>query len=135
MASQTMDAMAVTGAVTALPIFRPLVGMDKEEAVRIARKIGTFETSILPYEDCCTVFTPRHPRTRPRLEDVEAIRGPLDMEGLVKRPWRASSGSGGRLRKICGKPGRRKRICLISRNSSPWAPNCSSAISPIQTPR
>ena len=83
-ASQTMDAMAVTGAVTALPIFRPLVGMDKEEAVRIARKIGTFETSILPYEDCCTVFTPRHPRTRPRLEDVEAIEEPLDMEGLVK---------------------------------------------------
>ena len=83
-ASQTMDAMAVTGAVTALPIFRPLVGMDKEEAVRIARKIGTFETSILPYEDCCTVFTPRHPRTRPRLEDVEAIEEPLDVEGLVK---------------------------------------------------
>ena len=83
-ASQTMDAMAVTGAVTALPIFRPLVGMDKEEAVRIARKIGTFETSILPYEDCCTVFTPRHHRTRPRLEDVEAIEEPLDMEGLVK---------------------------------------------------
>ena len=83
-ASQTMDAMAVTGAVTARPIFRPLVGMDKEEAVRIARKIGTFETSILPYEDCCTVFTPRHPRTRPRLEDVEAIEEPLDMEGLVK---------------------------------------------------
>ena len=47
-------------------------------------KIGTFETSILPYEDCCTVFTPRHPRTRPRLEDVEAIEEPLDMEGLVK---------------------------------------------------
>ena len=83
-ASQTMDAMAVTGAVTALPIFRPLVGMDKEEAVRITRKIGTFETSILPYEDCCTVFTPRHPRTRPRLEDVEAIEEPLDVEGLVK---------------------------------------------------
>ena len=61
-ASQTMDAMAVTGAVTALPVFRPLVGMDKEEVVRISRKIGTFETSILPYEDCCTVFTPRHPR-------------------------------------------------------------------------
>ena len=83
-ASQTMDAMAVTGAVTQLPVFRPLVGMDKEEVVRLARKIGTFETSILPYEDCCTVFTPRHPRTRPRLEDVEAIEAPLDVEGLVK---------------------------------------------------
>ena len=82
-ASQTMDAMAATGAVTALPIFRPLVGMDKEEVVRISRKIGTFETSILPYEDCCTVFTPRHPRTRPRLEDVEAIEAPLDIDTLV----------------------------------------------------
>ena len=82
-ASQTMDAMAVTGAVTALPIFRPLVGMDKEEVVRISRKIGTFETSILPYEDCCTVFTPRHPRTRPRLEDMEAIEAPLDIDTLV----------------------------------------------------
>ena len=83
-ASQTMDAMAVTGAVTHLPVFRPLVGMDKEEVVRLSRKIGTFETSILPYEDCCTVFTPRHPRTRPRLEDVEAIEAPLDIDGLVK---------------------------------------------------
>ena len=83
-ASQTMDAMLVTGAVVDLPILRPVVGMDKEEAVRIARKIGTFETSILPYEDCCTVFTPRHPRTRPRLEDVESIEEPLDVEGLVK---------------------------------------------------
>ena len=82
-ASQTMDAMAVTGAVTALPVFRPLVGMDKEEVVRISRKIGTFETSILPYEDCCTVFTPRHPRTRPRLEDMEAIEAPLDIDTLV----------------------------------------------------
>ena len=83
-ASQTMDAMAVTGAVTDLPVFRPLVGMDKEEVVRLSRKIGTFETSILPSEDCCTVFTPRHPRTRPRLEAVEAIEAPLDIDGLVK---------------------------------------------------
>ena len=83
-ASQTMDAMAVTGAVTDLPVFRPLVGMDKEEVVRLSRKIGTFETSILPYEDCCTVFTPRHPRTRPRLEDVETAEAALDVDGLVK---------------------------------------------------
>ena len=83
-ASQTMDAMAVTGAAAALPVFRPLVGMDKEEVVRLARRIGTFETSILPYEDCCTVFAPRHPRTRPRLEDVEAIEAPLDVAGLVE---------------------------------------------------
>ena len=71
-ASQTMDAMAVTGAVTALPIFRPLVGMDKEEAVRIARKIGTFETSIQPFEDCCTIFVAKHPVTKPNLN---VIRG------------------------------------------------------------
>ena len=84
-ASQTMDAMAVTGAVTALPIFRPLVGMDKEEAVRIARKIGTFETSILPYEDCCTVFTPRHPKTRPTLEEIQEAEAALDIDALVQK--------------------------------------------------
>ena len=70
-ASQTMEAMAVTGQVVSLPVFRPVVGMDKEEIIRIARKIGTFETSILPYEDCCTVFTPRHPKTRPTLEEIQ----------------------------------------------------------------
>ena len=83
-ASQTMDAMLVTGAVVDLPILRPVVGMDKEEIVQIARKIGTFETSILPYEDCCTVFTPRHPRTRPHLDEIEAAEAALDVEGLVK---------------------------------------------------
>ena len=83
-ASQTMDAMAVTGAVASLPVFRPLVGMDKEEMVRIARKIGTFETSILPYEDCCTVFPPRHPRTRPHLDEIEAAEAVLDVEALVQ---------------------------------------------------
>ena len=83
-ASQTMDAMAVTGAVASLPVFRPLVGMDKEEVVRIARKIGTFETSILPYEDCCTVFTPRHPRSRPHLDEIEAAEAVLDVEALVQ---------------------------------------------------
>jgi thiamine biosynthesis protein ThiI len=75
-ASQTMEAMAVTEAVTDLPVLRPLVGLDKEEIVRYARRIGTFDTSVLPYEDCCTVFTPRHPRTRPRLNEVEeAVAG------------------------------------------------------------
>ena len=83
-ASQTMEAMAVTRAVTALPILQPLVGMDKEEIVRAARKIGTFDTSILPYEDCCTVFTPRHPKTRPTLQEVEAAEAALDVEGLVR---------------------------------------------------
>ena len=83
-ASQTMEAMKVTGAVCTLPILRPVVGMDKEEIVRIARKIGTFETSILPYEDCCTVFTPRHPRLRPLPGEVEAAEAGLDIEGMVK---------------------------------------------------
>ena len=83
-ASQTMEAMRATTAVTTLPILRPVVGMDKEEIVRIARKINTFETSILPYEDCCTVFTPRHPRLRPVLGELEAAEAALDVEGLVK---------------------------------------------------
>ena len=83
-ASQTMEAMAVTRAVTELPILQPLVGMDKEEIVRHARNIGTFETSILPYEDCCTVFTPRHPRTKPKLAEVEAAESALDVEALVE---------------------------------------------------
>ena len=83
-ASQTMEAMAVTGAVTRLPVLRPVVGMDKEDIVRLARDIGTFDTSILPYEDCCTVFTPRHPRLRPTPEEVEAAEAPLDVEAMVR---------------------------------------------------
>ncbi|RHR06061.1 tRNA 4-thiouridine(8) synthase ThiI [Pseudoflavonifractor sp. AF19-9AC] len=83
-ASQTMEAMAVTGAVVEMPILRPCVGLDKEEIVQIARKIGTFETSILPYEDCCTVFTPRHPRLRPLPGEVEAAESKLDIEGMVR---------------------------------------------------
>ena len=82
-ASQTMDAMRATTAVTTLPILRPVVGMDKEEIVRIARKIGTFETSILPYEDCCTVFTPKHPKTRPQVADLEEAEKALDVGALV----------------------------------------------------
>ena len=83
-ASQTMEAMAATGAVVELPIQRPCVGLDKEEIVQIARKIGTFDTSILPYEDCCTVFTPRHPRLRPLPGEVEAAESKLDIEGMVR---------------------------------------------------
>ena len=83
-ASQTMEAMAVTGGVVNLPILRPVVGMDKEDIVRIARKIGTYDTSILPYEDCCTVFTPRHPRLRPTPEELEAAEQELDVEGMVQ---------------------------------------------------
>ena len=84
-ASQTMDAMAVTGAVVHMPMFHPLIGMDKEEIVSIARRIGTLETSILPYEDCCTVFTPKHPKTKPVLEAVEAEEARLDVAGLIAR--------------------------------------------------
>ena len=84
-ASQTMDAMLVTGAVVDLPILRPVVGMDKEEIVQIARKIGTFETSILPYEDCCTVFTPRHPKTKPHVEEVRELEAVLDIDALCDR--------------------------------------------------
>ena len=84
-ASQTMQAMAVTGAVVDMPIFMPLVGMDKEEIVTIARKIGTMETSILPYEDCCTVFTPKHPKTKPTLSQLIHAEEKLDREALIQR--------------------------------------------------
>ena len=83
-ASQTMEAMASTQAVTELPVLQPLIGMDKEEIVRLARRIGTFDTSILPYEDCCTVFTPKHPKTKPKVHEVAALESVLDIEGLVE---------------------------------------------------
>ena len=81
-ASQTMQALAVTNDASALPVFRPLIGMDKEEIIERARAINTFETSILPYEDCCTVFTPRHPKTRPELAKVLDEERKLDFEAL-----------------------------------------------------
>ncbi|MEG1988580.1 MAG: tRNA uracil 4-sulfurtransferase ThiI [Oscillibacter sp.] len=84
-ASQTMEALGVTEDVVDLPVLRPLIGMDKAEIIRISREIGTFDTSILPYEDCCTVFTPRHPHTRPKVEDVQAAEAVLDIEGLIAR--------------------------------------------------
>ena len=83
-ASQTMAALAVTDDAVSLPVFRPLIGMDKEEIVEISRKIDTFETSILPYEDCCTVFTPRHPSTKPKIEKVIASQNLLDCERLIQ---------------------------------------------------
>lgn len=79
-ASQTLQALSCTDVVTTLPILRPVIGMDKEEIVAIARKIGTFETSILPYEDCCTIFTPRHPKTKPKPEIVETIETKIALE-------------------------------------------------------
>ncbi len=83
-ASQTMEAMGVTEACIELPILKPLVGMDKEEIITVSRRIGCFETSILPYEDCCTVFTPRHPRTKPKLAEIEEAERALDVDALVQ---------------------------------------------------
>ena len=83
-ASQTIQAIGVTDPLATLPVFRPCIGMDKEEIVQVARKIGTFETSIQPYEDCCTVFTPKHPRTRPELAKVLEQEQKLDFEALVQ---------------------------------------------------
>lgn len=83
-ASQTMHAIACTDAVCDMPVLRPLIGLDKTEIMEIAHKIGTYETSILPYEDCCTVFTPRHPITKPKLDTMEKAESRLDIEALVK---------------------------------------------------
>lgn len=82
-ASQTMLALGTTEDVTTLPVLRPLIGMDKVEIIRMSREIGVFDTSILPYEDCCTVFTPRHPCTRPKVEDVREAEAALDVDALV----------------------------------------------------
>ena len=82
-ASQTMAALAVSADAATLPVLRPLIGMDKEEIVTIARKIDTFETSILPYEDCCTVFTPKHPNTKPKMPKILEAESHLDVEALV----------------------------------------------------
>ena len=81
-ASQTMKALAVTESVVSVPVLRPLIGMDKVDIIHTAQRIGTYDTSILPYEDCCTVFTPRHPATRPELSDVEKAEAALDVETL-----------------------------------------------------
>ena len=83
-ASQTMEALGCTDLMTDLPVFRPLIGMDKIDIIRIAEKIGTYETSILPYEDCCTVFTPRHPMTKPKPDKVAKEEEKLDVEALVE---------------------------------------------------
>ncbi len=82
-ASQTIGALACTDAAAGLPVFRPLIGMDKEEIIAISRRIETFDISIQPYEDCCTVFTPRHPRTRPKLEKVLEAEAALDAQALI----------------------------------------------------
>ncbi len=87
-ASQTMQALAVTDIATRLPVLRPVIGMDKTEIIRIARQIDTFETSILPYEDCCTVFTPRHPKTKPRLGDILKAEERLDVAAQIDQAVR-----------------------------------------------
>ena len=79
-----MEALGCTDAVVNMPVFRPAIGMDKSEIIERAQKIGTFETSSLPYEDCCTVFTPKHPKTRPELDRVLEQQGRLDFEALVE---------------------------------------------------
>ena len=78
-----MEALGTTDAVVSMPVFRPLIGFDKSEIIDIARKIDTYELSSLPYEDCCTIFTPKHPATRPKREKVEQAEAVLDAEGLI----------------------------------------------------
>ncbi|MCM1523582.1 MAG: tRNA 4-thiouridine(8) synthase ThiI [Ruminococcus sp.] len=84
-ASQTMGAIVCTDSVCRMPVFRPVIGMDKSEIVEISRKIDTFDTSVLPYEDCCTVFTPKHPKTKPSLEEVTAAQNAFDFEPLIQK--------------------------------------------------
>jgi len=82
-ASQTAEALVVTDSVVSMPVFRPLIGMDKIEIMDRAQEIGTYEKSIEPYEDCCTVFLPKHPATKPRLEKILESESRLDIETLV----------------------------------------------------
>ncbi|GHU73252.1 putative tRNA sulfurtransferase [Clostridia bacterium] len=89
-ASQTMESLVCTDAVAAMPVFRPLIGMDKIEIIRRAEHIGTYETSILPYEDCCSIFTPKHPVTHPVLKAVETAEEPLDVAALVEAAYSAA---------------------------------------------
>ena len=83
-ASQTMQSMNVTNSVVELPVFRPVIAYDKEEIMAVAKKIGTYETSILPYEDCCTVFLPKNPVIRPTIKRAEMLEKNLDIEALVQ---------------------------------------------------
>ena len=89
-ASQTLQALQVTDAAADMLVLRPLIGMDKEEIIAISRKIDTFDISVLPYEDCCTVFTPRHPRTRPTIEAVDAAAAALDEQALIDQAVEAT---------------------------------------------
>ena len=84
-ASQTLNALACTDAVVEMPVFRPLIGLDKDEIIKVSRKINTFDISIEPYEDCCTVFTPKHPKTKPQISVLENAEKALDVEALIER--------------------------------------------------
>ncbi len=84
-ASQTLNALACTDAVVSMPVFRPVIGLDKEEIIKISRQIDTFDISIEPFEDCCTVFTPKHPKTRPQISVLEQAEESLDVDGLIDR--------------------------------------------------
>ena len=83
-ASQTIHGLNVTNRSVNLPVFRPLIGFDKVDIIKIAKDIETFETSILPYEDCCTVFLPKHPVTKPKVEDIEESEKALNIEELME---------------------------------------------------
>ena len=84
-ASQTLESLCVTDDAVSMPVFRPLIGFDKDEIMDLSRKIGTYETSILPYEDCCTVFVPKHPVTKPVLEDIRASEAAVDFAPLIEK--------------------------------------------------
>jgi tRNA uracil 4-sulfurtransferase len=84
-ASQTIQSLAVTNAVVQMPVFRPLIGMDKNEVIDIARKIDTFETSILPYEDCCTVFVAKHPKTKPKLDEILKLEAAFSLDEMIEK--------------------------------------------------
>lgn len=85
-ASQTMESLVVTDNAVDMPVFRPCIGMDKEEIVTISKKIDTYETSILPYEDCCTIFVPKHPKTKPSIAEIqEAEKLLTDPEGMMEK--------------------------------------------------
>lgn len=88
-ASQTAQSLRFTGSVTDLPIFRPLIGLDKEEIIRIAERIDTFETSILPYDDCCTIFSPKHPLVTPKFEKISAVYAKVDLEEQLREAFEA----------------------------------------------
>ena len=86
-ASQTLAAIGVTDSVVNIPVFRPCIGLDKIEIINYARLYGTFETSILPFEDCCTVFTPRHPKTQPKIELVMKELEKIDFDALLEEAY------------------------------------------------